>query len=57
MDEQRRIEQDTSEIERTCNLVVSKGFRTDESHGENFTVLGFSENTVSVNPNDLQASP
>lgn len=57
MDEKRRIEQDTSEIERTCNLAGGKGFRMGKSSGEDFTVLGFSENTVSVNPNDLQASP
>ena len=56
MDEKRRIEQDTSEIERTCNLAVSKDFRMDESHGEDFTVLGFSGNAVSIDSNDLQAS-
>ena len=56
MDEKRRIEQDTSEIECTCNLAVSKGFRVGEFRDEDFTALGFSGNNVSAEPNDLQTS-
>lgn len=46
-----------SEIERIRNFAVSKGLRMDESHGEDFIVLGFLGNTASVDPNDLKASP
>lgn len=46
-----------SEIERIKNFAGNKGLRVDESHGEDFIVLGFLGNTACVDPNDLKASP
>ena len=46
-----------SEIERIRKFAAGKGLRIDESHGEDFIVLGFLGNTASVDPNDLKASP
>ena len=58
MEEQRKtIEQVVSETEHICNPATSNGLKMDKSNGEDFTVLGFSRNTASVDPNDLYTSP